>query len=415
MLLAGIILFIVLSAIFSGSEIAFISASKLRVELKKKSGARRGAILSRFYEQPADFLSTMLVGNNIALVVFTYLMTRVLSPLFEQVITDTYLLLFTNTIVITLVVLIFGEFLPKTLFRLFADDILYFLAYPLRILQFMLKLPSWLMFNSSNLLLTKVLKTPIEEVEQTFTRLDLEEFIKSTRTPSEEEIDTELFEKALSLRDVRVKECMVPRPEIEHIDINAPIEDLEKLFQETKLSRLIVIDDDIDNVVGYVHHQQMFKMPANIKSILLKIGYIPEVMRVRDVLNTFIKNRMNIACVVDEFGGTAGIVTLEDIVEEIFGEIDDEHDQEDYVDVQLSENEFLFSGRLEIDYLNEKYLLELPEDGDFHTLSGYLVMTAGDIPEQGEEIVLGKYKFVLELVSNTKIETIRLIKLPEEG
>ncbi|MEZ5057338.1 MAG: hemolysin family protein [Saprospiraceae bacterium] len=415
MLVVGILLSIVLSAIFSGSEIAFISANKLRVELKKKRGSKRGLILAKFFENPSDFLSTMLVGNNVALVIFTSLMTLVLNPYIAPWVSGEYGLLLVNTLIITVVILILGEFLPKTFFRLFADDILFFLAYPLRILKFILAIPSWFMFKTSNFLLTKVLRTPMLEVEETFTRLDLEDFIKSTRTDAEEEIDTELFEKALNLHEVRVKECMVPRTEIIHIDISATVDELAAVFQETKMSRIIVVKDDIDNVIGYVHHQQMFKNPRSIKGILLEIEFVPEVMRVRDAMNTFIKNRLNVACVVDEFGGTAGLITLEDIVEEIFGEIDDEHDQEDLVEEQISDDEFLFSGRLEIDYINERYGLFLPEEGEYSTLSGYLVMTMGDIPEENVEIILGEYKFILESVSNTKIETVRVLKHKEEN
>ncbi|MEZ4947800.1 MAG: hemolysin family protein [Saprospiraceae bacterium] len=357
----------------------------------------------------------MLVGNNVALVIFTSLMTLVLNPYIAPWVSGEYGLLLVNTLIITVVILILGEFLPKTFFRLFADDILLFLAYPLRILKFILAIPSWFMFKTSNFLLTKVLRTPMLEVEETFTRLDLEDFIKSTRTDAEEEIDTELFEKALNLHEVRVKECMVPRTEIIHIDISATVDELAAVFQETKMSRIIVVKDDIDNVIGYVHHQQMFKNPRSIKGILLEIEFVPEVMRVRDAMNTFIKNRLNVACVVDEFGGTAGLITLEDIVEEIFGEIDDEHDQEDLVEEQISDDEFLFSGRLEIDYINERYGLFLPEEGEYSTLSGYLVMTMGDIPEENVEIILGEYKFILESVSNTKIETVRVLKHKEEN
>lgn len=414
MLVVGIIISIILSAIFSGSEIAFISANKLRVELKKKKGSRRGLILAKFFENPSDFLSTMLVGNNVALVIFTSLMTLVLTPIISKWFSGEYLLLLANTLIITLIILVLGEFLPKTLFRLFADEVLFFLAYPIRILKWLLAIPSWFMFQTSNFLLTKVLRTPMVEVEETFTRLDLEDFIKSTRTDDEEEIDTELFEKALNLHEVRVKECMVPRTEIVHIDVSSTVEELAAVFNSTKMSRIIIIKDDIDNVIGYVHHQQMFKNPKSIKSIMLDIEFVPEVMRVRDAMNTFIKNRLSIACVVDEFGGTAGLITLEDIVEEIFGEIDDEHDQEDLVEEVISDKEFLFSGRLELDYINEKFGLFLPEDGEYHTLSGYLVMTMGDIPEKGVEIILGEYKFILEMVSNTKIETVRVLKWEEE-
>lgn len=407
-----IILFLLLSALFSGSEIAFISANKLRVELKKKKGAPRGMILANFYDNPADFLGTMLVGNNIALVVFTYLASIPLSKFFLSSFgwqDDSVFLLMANTLIITIVVLIFGEFLPKTLFRLFADEILYFLAYPLKVLQILLLIPAWVTTKLSNWMLKLFFKTPIQKDENVFTRLDLENFINDTRGESEEVIiNKELFGKALNLKEVRVRECMVPRPEIESIDINADLKALEQIFIETKLSRIIVTKDDIDNVLGYVHHQQIWQKPQTIKEMVLNIPYVPEVMRVLDLMNKFIKERLSIACVVDEFGGVAGIITLEDILEEIFGEIEDEHDQEEHVEQQVSETEFIFSGRLEIDYLNEKYeRLNFP-DGDYHTLSGYLVMTQENIPEQGAEIELDDYRFVLELVSETKIETVRV-------
>ncbi len=409
------LLYLLLSALFSGTEIAFISASKLRVELKKQKGSRKGTILAGFYDNPARFLGSMLVGNNIALVLFTMMMEELLSPIWLPFFNGPAFLLLANTLLITLIVLIFGEFLPKTLFRLYANDVLYFLAYPLRGLLWLLAIPAWMMTKLSNSLLRVFFRTPVTETENVLTRLDLETFIKdSQRTDSEEEIDTNLFEKALHLRNVKVKECMVPRTEIEDVDVSGNVDELKQLFAETNLSRLIVSKDDIDNVLGYVHHQQMLYDPKSIKSLVLDIPFVPEAMRVRDLLNKFIKERGSIACVVDEYGGTAGIITLEDILEEIFGEIEDEHDQEEYVETQVSDTEYIFSGRLEIDYLNEKYEnLNFPE-GDYATLSGYLVMTTATIPEPGAEIELDDYKFILELVSDTKIETIRVIKLPTE-
>ena len=406
-------IFLLLSALFSGTEIAFISASKLRVELKKQKGSRKGTILAGFYDNAARFLGSMLVGNNIALVLFTIVMQQLLDPLLAQIYPGEGFLLLIDTLIITVIVLIFGEFLPKTLFRLYANDILYFLAYPLKGILWLLAIPAWMMTKLSNFLLRVFFKTPVEETENVLTRLDLESFIKDTRLDdSEEEIDTNLFEKALHLRNVKVKECMVPRTEIEDIDVEEKVEDLKHIFEETNLSRIIVSKDDIDNVLGYVHHQQMLYDPRSVKSLVMDIPFVPEAMRVRDLLNKFIKERGNIACVVDEYGGTAGIITLEDILEEIFGEIEDEHDQEDYVETKVSDNEYIFSGRLEIDYLNEKYEhLEFPE-GDYTTLSGYLVMTTATIPEPGGEIKLDDYKYILELVSDTKIETVRVIKLP---
>lgn len=410
MLIPSIIFFLLLSALFSGTEIAFISASKLRIELLKKKKARRATILAGFYEKTAEFLGTMLVGNNIALVAFTSLMTLLLSDLIPLPTVSEELRLFIYTVLMTIVVLIFGEFLPKTLFRLYANNVLYFLAYPLQFLRLLFTIPAWFMISISNFLLKILFKTPVEDAKNVFTRRDLENFIKSSHTDNDEDIDKDLFEKALHLKEVRVRDCMIPRPEIEHIDISESLENLEKLLIDTNLSRILVIKDDIDEVLGYVHHQQLLEKPKTIRKIILDIPFVPEVMKARELMNMLITRRLNIACVVDEFGGTAGIITLEDILEEIFGEIADEHDQEEYVETQLSEHEYRFSGRLEISYLNEKYeQLDFPED-EYSTLSGYLVMTTQTIPEQGAEITLDGYKFILELVSDTKIETVRVVK-----
>lgn len=396
--------------VFAGAEVAFLSANKLRVELKKKKGSKRGQIIAVFFEREDEFLNTLLVGNVIFLVIFSIACGRLLAPQLAPFFQNEWQHFSCVIAIVGILVLIFGEFLPKTLFRMFAEDALYFLAYPLQWLTNLLAVPARIVFSVGNFLIKTLLRRSVLETKQHFSRLDLEDFIKNTRTDSEEEIDTELFEKALNLREVRVKEIMVPRTEIVHIDLLSKVEELEQLFQETKLSRILVTKDDVDNVVGYVHHQQMFKNPKSIKHILLAIHFVPVVMRVRDAMSLFIKNRWNIACVVDEFGGTAGILTLEDIVEQIFGEIDDEHDQEDDIEVEVSEREFLFSGRLAISYLNEKYALQLPDDSNFNTLSGYLVTTATDIPKQGERFILPPYEFIIESVGNTKIETVRILK-----
>ena len=415
MLVALIILALVLSAFFSGSEIAFVSANKLRVELKKKKGSARGRILAGFFDHPSSFLGTMLVGNNIVLVIFTTLLTKLLEPFLIEAspFQQPLVLLVIQTIIATIIILIFGEFLPKTLFRLYADEVLYFFAYLLNGFKWILSPASWIMTRLSNSML-RAFNLPVEATESAFTRLDLENFIYDTRSGSQEDlVDKELFGKALNLREVRVRECMVPRTEVENIDVNASIEELEQLFKETKLSRIIVTKDDIDNVLGYVHHQQLFTQPSSISPLIIELPFVPEVVRVVELLNNFIRERINIAVVVDEFGGLSGVITLEDILEEIFGEIEDEHDEEEYVEEIITpDKEYVFSGRLEIDYLNEKYNLKLPE-GDYHTLSGYLVMTTETISPQGGTIHLDPYDFVLELVSETKIETVRIIKREE--
>jgi CBS domain containing-hemolysin-like protein len=408
MLIFLIILFLVLSALFSGTEIAFISASKLRVELSKKRDTLNSRIMGGFYEKPNKFISTLLVGNNIALASFTLLFEIFLDG--SMPIAEGGFKLLIYTLISTVIVLIFGEFLPKTIFKHLADQAVYALAIPLRVIQGVLFLPSFMMSHCSNIILKYVLRTPIENVEYQITKMDLGHFIKNSSKESDDEINTDIFEKALHLEEQRVKSCMVPRTEIEAVDISNTIDDLLERLQTTNLSRLLVTSDgDINDILGYVHHQQLLKHPKNIKSILLDIPFVPEAMRIRDLMNRFIKENISIACVVDEYGGTAGIVTMEDIVEEIFGEIEDEHDQEEHIETQISEHEFIFSGRLEINYLNEKYNLNFPE-GEYTTLSGYLVMTSETIPDKDSKIELDGYKFIIELVGDTKIDSIRVIK-----
>lgn len=412
-----IIFFLFLSALFSGSEIAFVSANKLNIELKKKRGGRRGRVITHFYDKPSRFMGAMLIGNNIALVVFTALMTIPIEQFFISrfgFVHDSASMLFLSTVIITVVVLIFGEFLPKALFQLYGADLLYLLALPLRALQVLLIIPTRMMTQLTNFILNNVFKTELKKGEEVFTRHDLISFIQDTTAESEkEDIDKSLFNKALHLKDKKVRSCMIPRTEINAIDVEESVTSLEKRFAETKHSRLLVIDEDIDEVLGYVHHQQLFKNPKTIREIVLEIPFAPEVTPVIELMNIFIKKHVSIACVVDEFGGISGLITLEDIQEEIFGEIEDEHDIEEYVEEAISEDEFRFSGRLEIDYLNEKYDINLPE-GDYHTLSGYIVMTTGNIPDEGKTKELGDFLYTFEAVSNTKIEVVKMTRLKED-
>lgn len=419
LLTIGIIAFLLLSALFSGSEIAYISANKLRVELKKKRGTRRSRILAYWYDRPADFLSTMLVGNNIALVIFTLLMATPISWLVTSQLgieTEGWTLL-VKTILITLVVLVFGEYLPKTLFRLYADDALYFFALPLRSLQWLLFLPSKIMTTTSEWLLQLVFKKPAEELDTVLTRLDLENFVNESQSSSDEEtggIDTKLFGNALNLHDVKVRDCMVPRTEVQSIEVASSIEELEEKFRETRLSRILVFEGDVDEVLGYVHHQQLLDLPETIQEMVLELTFVPEVARVTDLLDRSVKDKLSIACVVDEFGGIAGVVTMEDLLEEIFGEIEDEFDDDEYVEEDHQDGTYTLSGRLEIGYLNDKYDLSLPE-GDYHTLSGFVVTEAERVPEQDESLELKGFQLRMVEVSNTRIEVIHLQKLIEEA
>ena len=409
-----ILVTLLLSAFFSGSEIAFVSANKLGIEVIRNKGNRRGQIMSNFYEKPKGFLSTMLVGNNIALVIFTIFMTRLIEPWLSPFLgSESTFLLIVVTLIITLVILIFGEFLPKTLFRLYANEILYRFSYFHSFLKWVLIIPASMMTGLSNILLKSIFKIPLDEVENVLTKIDLEHYIHDSIS-EEETIDKEILTNALNLKLVKVRDCMIPRNEIIHIDKKDSVDDLLATFIDAKLSRIIVKDGDIENVIGYIHHQQLLDNPTVLRKLIMSISYVPEAMNVQDLMMKFIKEGTSIACVVDEFGGTAGLITLEDILEEIFGEIEDEHDDEGYIEEIITEKEYRFSGRLEVDQLNEKYEnLNFPE-GEFHTLSGYIVMTNQAIPEQGEEMILNGYKFIFEVVSDTKIETMRVIVLEED-
>ena len=409
-----IILFLALSAFFSGTEIAFVSANKLGIEVLRNKGSRRGTILARFYDKPRDFISTMLVGNNISLVVFTSLMEILIKPVMVPYIGDTAWTLLILTIIVTIVVLIFGEFLPKTLFRLYANEVLFQFTYLLAFFKYILAVPTWIMTKLSNFLLKVVFRLPTEDVNDSLTKIDLEHYI--THNISEaEDIDKEILTNALNLSKTKVRDCLVPRNEIVFMDLEGSIENLTQLFKESRHSRILIVDGDIENVLGYIHHQQLLKNPTSIKRLILDILFVPEAMNVQVLMNRLIKENTNIACVVNEFGGIAGIITLEDILEEIFGEIEDEHDEEDLIEEQLSEDEYLLSGRLEIDYINEKYeALNFPK-GLHHTLSGYIVMTSENIPdEKGAILEMDGYRFVLEQISDTKIELVRVIRLRTE-
>ena len=408
-----ILITLIASAFFSGIEIAYVSANKLRIELSSKKGQLTGRLLSRFNEYPSYFIGTMLIGNNIALVIYGIYMALLLEPplsmLFPASWDTGFIVMLLQTIISTLLVLIVGEFIPKLVFRINPNGILNFFVLPVTLI-FLLLLPFvFVVIFISKAIIRVFFRIKVEETRPAFSRVDLESFVKEQSANSEEdrEVDPKLFENALYLIQVKVKECMVPRPEIQAVDIHTSIEGLKQKFIESNLSRILIFDDSIDNIIGYVHHHDLLKRPDDIKSILFNIPVIPETMPATDVLNLFTKKRKTIAWVVDEYGGTAGIVTLEDILEEIFGEIEDEHDKEEFVEKQISDHEYIFSGRLEIDYLNDTYNLQLPE-GDYETLGGMIVSQQNSIPEIKDEIEIGPYLFIILLASDTKIETVKL-------
>jgi CBS domain containing-hemolysin-like protein len=300
------------------------------------------------------------------------------------------------------------------MFRLYSNELIYGLTFPLAFFKWILKFPTWIMTTMSNFILKYIIRMPNEEVDEAFTRLDLETYVQESIADDNEALEADIFKNALNLRQVKVRDCMIPRNEIVHLDKKSTPAEAIEVFKESKHSRLIVSDQDIENIVGYIHHQQLLDNPKQIKHLILDIMFVPEAMSAKDMMSKFINSDTNIACVVDEYGGTAGIITLEDILEEIFGEIEDEHDTEDYVEQKIGEMEYRFSGRLEVNYINEKYeRINIPE-GEYHTLSGYLVMTTGTIPESGAELTADGFRFILEQVSDTKIETVRMIVEDED-
>lgn len=415
-----IIITLLFSSLFSGIEIAYISANKLRIELAGKKGRLAGRILSRLNDYPSYFIGTMLIGNNIALVIYGIYMAKILEApirqLFPAPLNHDFFILLIQTLVSTALVLIVGEFIPKLIFRIKANEVLRIFALPMAVL-FLLFLPFVaLVIFLSKVIIRLIFRIKVKETKPAFTRVDLESFVKEQHSPEEDEhnIDPKLFERALYLANIKVKECMVPRPEIVALDLNSSLEELTRKFIESKVSRIVIYEGSIDNIIGYVHHHDLLKNPKNIRSILFDIPVIPETMPASEVLNLFIKEHKTIAEVVDEYGATAGIVTMEDLLEEIFGEIEDEHDREEYLEKKISDNEYIFSARLEIDYLNEKYHLNLPT-GDYETLGGLIVAHLNSIPKSREKIRIGPYEFLVLYATETKIESVKLIIRPEES
>lgn len=415
--IALIVLTLLLSAFFSGIEIAFVSANKLKIELNRQKGTMAGKILSKFTQSPSHFLGTTLIGNNIALVLFNILATKAIEPYLEKMLpaiaTNELLSLLLQTLIFTLLILITGEFLPKAIFRSKPNVLVKIFAVPFNMFYWLLKPVVHFTVWVSKFFLTKIFRIDFEEEDPVFSRYDLQHLVSLVQTDDDNanEIDAELFENALDLAQLKTRECMVPRTEIEAIEVNATISELKNSIVNSSHSKILVYEDSLDNIMGYIHHYDLWKKPTNIQSILMPITVVPEAMAARDLLNQLIKENRSIAHVVDEFGGTAGIVTLEDIVEEIFGEIEDEHDVVELIEKQLSNNEYIFSGRIEIDYINDKFELGIPE-GEYETLSGFVMNETQSIPEMNEVINVKNYECHMLFVSETKIETIKLIVHP---
>ena len=421
MALIAIIVSLLLIGFFSGIEIAFVSANKLSVELNRKQGTYSGKIWGAYSDKPTRFIGTTLVGVNIVLVIYGLLIGSMLSPVWNWIAAQLspslsgyvkYIKLFVETVISTLI-LLFVEFMFKAFFRarnneLLSSGIISFIA---SFFYWLLSSTAAFFVNTAEWMLRHLFDVKLNEKKEIFSKVDLEHFLQQSKNHEEEdnnEINKELFENALSLSEVKLGQCLIPRREIEGINSNTTIEEVKNKFIHTQLSKLVVYENNIDNITGYVHQLDLFKNPATLKEVLLPIPTVPKSMSATDLMNKFSKERKSIAWVIDEFGGTAGIVTMEDILEEIFGDIRDEYDTEEFVEKQLSGNEFIFSGRLELDYITEKYKLQFPGEEGAETLSGYIIQNHETIPKQKDRIIFGHYEFDILNVSDTRIETVKV-------
>ncbi len=416
--LIAISISLVLIGFFAGIEIAFVSANKLSVELQRKQGTYTGKIWGAYADKPARFIGMTLIGLNIILVVYGLLLSSFMDvilwiPVSKYFhLSNAYLKLIAETIISTVVLLIF-EFLFKAVFRAKNDAVMSssFITY---VVGFFYAIFSWiasLFVDMAEWILKYVFNVRLNEKKEVFTRVDLEHFLQQNKNQDEErtdEINKELFENALSLSETRIRECLVPRKEIEAVPVTATIAEVRQKFIQTQLSKLVVYEESIDTILGYVHQLDLFKQPVDLRSILLPIPTVPESMNAPDLMSKFTLERKSIAWVVDEFGGTAGIVTMEDLLEEIFGEIRDEYDTEEFVEKQLSGNEFMFSGRLELDYITDKYQLLFPDNEEAETLSGYIIQNHDSIPAQKDQIIIGNYQFDILNMSDTRIESVKM-------
>lgn len=403
-----IVVSLILSAFFSGLEIAYVSSNKVHVEIEKKQGGFLAKILTKITRKPSKFIATMLVGNNISLVIYGFemgrIMTIMLPPFFQNVAW--------HTIISTIIILLTAEFMPKVIFQIYANQLLKALAIPAYFFYWLFSPISNFIIWISDIVLRLFFKTKGDNTQLTFTKLELVDYISEQmeNVHETEDVDAEvqMFQNALGFSEVKAREVMIPRTEVMAIDIEESTDELMKIFVSSGFSKILVYTESVDEIIGYVHSFDMFKKPESIRSVLRPVEYIPETMLINDVLNLLTHKHKSMAVVLDEYGGTSGIITLEDIVEELFGEIEDEHDVVTLLEEKISDEEYVFSARLEVDYINETYKLDLPESENYETLGGLVVSYNEDIPTKGERVSIPPFEFLIEEVSETKIQIVRL-------
>ena len=411
-----IIVMLIFSGFFSGMEIAFVSSNRLKQELDLKRRILPARVLSAFYTNPSRFIGALLLGNNIALVIYGIAMANLLEPQIINALpaanNSEFIILFIQTIISTLIILITAEFIPKILFRINPNAILKFFAIPVWLFYFIFYPIIFLFIGLAEFILTKIFRIQLTVGNYNFTMIDLEEYVKeynpSTEQPEEIEQEIQMIQNAIEFKHVKLRECMVPRTEIEAVELHEDIDTLRNLFSETGHSKIMIYENTIDNLVGYVHSYDIFTNPDKISDVIRKIDVYPETSNASELLNGMIREHKSVVIVLDEFGGTSGMVTLEDIIEEIFGEIEDEHDKEETVEKQLSPKEFIFSTRLEVDYLNEKYDLDIEVSDEYETLAGFIIQYHESIPLINEEIKIPPFLFTILKSSGNRIEEVKL-------
>ena len=403
---------LLLSAFFSGVEIAFISSNKLQLELDRSTGKFPSKIISYFTKNESDFITTMLVGNNIALVIYGIIMTKILTPYLLIYFASSYVILFVQTLVTTVIILVTAEFLPKAIFKIYPNNILRIFSLPIFFFFILFRPFGLLFFNLSKFFIQIFLRHKLTEDRHFFGRIDLDEYLSSLKTNQhvEDVVEVEMLQNALELSSKKLRECMMPRTEIIALDIKSSINTLKEKFIETKLSKIIIFKKNIDNVIGYVHSSDLFKNPHNIKSILLPIPFVPETMLAMQLLNDFIENDKGIALVVDEFGGTSGMLTIEDVTEEIVGEINDEHDLDVTKIEIINKSEFIIPARLEVELVNKECSINLPDSEEYETIAGLVLNFLEDIPSKGDIIELDDYTLKIQEVDDRSILSVLLVK-----
>lgn len=407
---------IALSAFFSGMEIAFFSSNKLRIEIERQKGHLSGKIFGKFLNKPSDLIATLLIGNNIALVLYGIAIAAILKPLIINLFPSTSssegLMMIAQTVLATLIILVLGEFLPKMLFRANPNSMMSLLAVPTMFFHYLFYPLAILFIWMSKLLLKAIVGINIDEEKYAFSTLDLDNYLLEFSHDNEEkkayEDEIQMIQNAMDLRTVKLRECMIPRTELATIEINDDLSELNQIFMNSGHSKILIYKDNIDNIIGYVHAFDLFKEPKSISDIIRPVLIVPESMLANKVMERFIKERKSLGVVVDEFGGTAGMVTLEDVIEEIFGEIQDEFDKEELFEKRLAEDEFIFAARLEIHYLNEIYGFIMEESEEYSTLAGYIIHFHESIPVSGEVITIHRYRFTVLEVSDTRLIKVRM-------